>query len=261
MLLAAGELFSEQVRDLESEAVAGDVASVVATTCRRYEALGDANARWAAMGTRAPEVADGLARGRLAFQAWLQDMLGDLMPGDEEHDERRRVLLGLHAALDVFTWKLLRRDLGLSPHETETAADRPRAGRARPASELTLAWRYLFAQWDGGGSLPPELTVVRELVATGHVVTVLGEPVTEPEVRAVGVTDFRPWVKAPHHVTRSVADDYVRDWEVRNPMRVLGNLMDTVMVRRRASSRTRRWPRSTMCGPTRSLRASRCSGR
>jgi len=91
--------------------------------------------------------------------------------------------------------------------------------------------RYLFAQWDGGGSLPPELTVVRELVATGHAVTVLGDPVTEPEVRAVGVTDFRPWVKAPHHVTRSVADDYVRDWEVRNPMRVLGNLMDTVMVR------------------------------
>ena len=44
VLLAAGELFSEQVRDLEAEAVAGDVASVVRTTCRRYEAFGDANA-------------------------------------------------------------------------------------------------------------------------------------------------------------------------------------------------------------------------
>ena len=41
------------------------------------------------------------------------------MPGDDEPAEARRVLLGLHAALDVFTWKLLRRDLGLSQDEVE----------------------------------------------------------------------------------------------------------------------------------------------
>jgi AcrR family transcriptional regulator len=120
VLLAAGELFSEEIRDLEADAVVGDVTSVVHTTCVRYEALGDANARWAAMGTRAPEVAEGLARGRLGFQAWLAEMLGDLLPGDDDPAERRRVLLGLHAALDVFTWKLLRRDLGLSQEQTET---------------------------------------------------------------------------------------------------------------------------------------------
>ena len=90
---------------------------------------------------------------------------------------------------------------------------------------------YLFTQWDGGGSLPPELTVIRRLVAAGHTVAVLGDPVTEPEVRAVGVTDFRPWVDAPHHVTRDVADDYTRDWQVRSPLGVLRNLMETLMVR------------------------------
>lgn len=119
VLLAAGELFSEEIRDLEADAIPGDVASVVHTTCVRYEALGDANARWAAMATRAPEVADGLARGRLGFQAWLEEMLGDLMPDGDDPDEHRRVLLGLHAALDVFAWKLLRRDLGLSQEQTE----------------------------------------------------------------------------------------------------------------------------------------------
>lgn len=119
VLLAAGELFSEEIRALEGDAVAGDVTSVVHATCVRYEVLGDANARWAAMGTRAPEVAEGLARGRLGFQAWLEEMLGDLMPGGDEPEERRRVLLGLHAALDVFTWKLLRRDLGLDQAQTE----------------------------------------------------------------------------------------------------------------------------------------------
>ncbi len=89
---------------------------------------------------------------------------------------------------------------------------------------------YLFAEWDGGGSLPPELNVVRTLVEAGHTVTVLGDPVMEPEVRAVGVADFRPWVDAPHHVTRLAEHDYVRDWAIRNPLRVLGNFMDTVMV-------------------------------
>ena len=119
VLMAAGELFSEEIRNLEVDAVVGDVTSVVRTTCIRYEVLGDANARWAAMSTRAPEVAEGLARGRLGFQSWLEEMLGDLMPSDDDPVERRRVLLGLHAALDVFTWKLLRRDLGLSQEQTE----------------------------------------------------------------------------------------------------------------------------------------------
>ena len=89
---------------------------------------------------------------------------------------------------------------------------------------------YLFTQWDGGGSLPPELTVVRRLVEAGHTVTVLGEPVTAAEVRAVGVEDFRPWVDAPHHVTRRAEDDYIRDWERRTPLGVLANVMDTLMV-------------------------------
>ena len=90
--------------------------------------------------------------------------------------------------------------------------------------------RFLFTMWDGGGSLPPELTVVRQLVAAGHAVTMVGDPVTEPEVQATGVTDFRPWVDAPHHDTRRAEDDYIRDWELRNPTRVLANLMDTLMV-------------------------------
>jgi AcrR family transcriptional regulator len=119
VLLAAGELFSEEIRNLEVDTVVGDVSSVVHTTCVRYEVLGDANARWGAMSTRAPEVALGLARGRLGFQSWLEEMLGELLPGEDDPDERRRVLLGLHAALDVFTWKLLRRDLGLSQEQTE----------------------------------------------------------------------------------------------------------------------------------------------
>ena len=119
VVLAASEVFSEQVRELEIDAVPGDVDSVVHAVCARYEALGDANARWAAMSARAPEVAEALAGGRSMFQAWLAEVFGGLMPGDDEPAEARRVLLGLHAALDVFTWKLLRRDLALGQAEVE----------------------------------------------------------------------------------------------------------------------------------------------
>ena len=219
--------------------------------CTRYEALGDANARWAAMSARAPEVAEALAGGRSMFQAWLAEVFGGLMPGDDEPVEARRVLLGLHAALDVFTWKLLRRDLALGQAEVELQmGDLARGVLARHRADQrtrtpttshehsltdrhdggTLMAHYLFTQWDGGGSLPPELTVVRRLVEAGHTVTVLGEPVTEAEVRAVGVEDFRPWVDAPHHVTRRAEDDYIRDWERRTPLGVLANVMDTLMV-------------------------------
>ena len=117
VLPLAGAVFTEQVGELQADAVPGDVASVVCAVCTRYEALGDANVRWAALASRIPEVAERLAEGRAYHQAWLEQMLGDRMPDDPE--ERRRVLLGLHAALDVFTWKLFRRDFDLSREQTE----------------------------------------------------------------------------------------------------------------------------------------------
>ncbi len=35
----------------------------------------------------------------------------------------------------------------------------------------------------------------------------------------------------PTTTPRRAEDDYIRDWELRNPTRVLTNLMDTLMVR------------------------------
>jgi MGT family glycosyltransferase len=89
---------------------------------------------------------------------------------------------------------------------------------------------FLFAEWDGGGGLPAELAVARRLVAAGHTVTVLGEPVMEAEVRAAGVEDFRSWVEAPHRVSRRPEDDFIRDWEFRNPVAELDNMYARLMV-------------------------------
>lgn len=90
---------------------------------------------------------------------------------------------------------------------------------------------YLFTLWDGGGSLPPELGVVRRVVEAGHRVTVVVDPVAEIEAGVAGARDVRPWTTAPHHTTRRPEGDYIRDWSIRSPLRVLTNLMDTLMVR------------------------------
>ena len=119
VLLAASEVFREEVEAFEADAVPGDVASVVHATCARYELFGDANVRWGAMSARSPEVAEALAMGMRHLQAWLREMFAGSIPGDDEPDEQQRVVFGLHAALDVFTWKLMRRDLGLSQAQTE----------------------------------------------------------------------------------------------------------------------------------------------
>lgn len=117
---AAAAIFSERIRALQFETTAGDVSSVVRTTCARYEQLGDVNIRWASMESRLADiVAPALAAARANFQGWLLAMLGELMPDANQPEERTRVLLGLHAALEVFTWKLFRRDLGLSQEQTE----------------------------------------------------------------------------------------------------------------------------------------------
>ncbi|WP_265522772.1 nucleotide disphospho-sugar-binding domain-containing protein [Oerskovia flava] len=67
---------------------------------------------------------------------------------------------------------------------------------------------YLFALTDGGGTVPPELGVVRRLVDRGHHVTVLADASMTDQVRATGATD-EPWEWQPA--------GELRDWALRSP--------------------------------------------
>lgn len=118
VLPACAEVFSEQVAGLNADVTPGDVLSVVRVTCDRYEEIGDVNARWADIAPRVPGLEPLIAHGRRNFQSWLADVLSEHLP-DDDPSERRRVLVGLHAALEVHTWRFLRRDLGLSRADTE----------------------------------------------------------------------------------------------------------------------------------------------
>lgn len=80
--------------------------------------------------------------------------------------------------------------------------------------------RVLLAMWEGGGTIPPELTIARKLIARGHTVRVLGDPTIERAARAAGCA-FSPWVEAPHRTNLDPSTDILRDWEFKNPFALL----------------------------------------
>jgi AcrR family transcriptional regulator len=99
----------EAIRD---RVAPGDVDGLVDALMEQYEESGDANARWAAMEERVPVIAPYLAEGRAYHRDWVGETLGVT-------DEHRKTVLAV--ATDVLTWKMLRRDHGLSPEETRAA--------------------------------------------------------------------------------------------------------------------------------------------
>src|SRR5262249_12873225 len=88
--------------------------------------------------------------------------------------------------------------------------------------------RFLFVLFEGGGNVPPQLGIARRLAARGHAVRVLGDPAIEPQARAAGL-ELAPFRAAPHHNMRSRADDAVRDWQPRSPMRQLARVTGQLM--------------------------------
>jgi AcrR family transcriptional regulator len=112
----AAELGAETT-SLRATAKHGDAADVVRVLVDDYERMGDANVRWAVMSDRLGDLAEVLDEARAQHQAWLGSLFEDQLPRDAR--SRRPIVNALHAATDVYTWKLLRRDLHLSRSETE----------------------------------------------------------------------------------------------------------------------------------------------
>ena len=88
--------------------------------------------------------------------------------------------------------------------------------------------RFLFAGWEGGGNLPPALTVARRLVERGHTVRFLGEPCNREEIEATGST-FVSYVRAPHRDNKLPASDFIRDWEARTPLEAFARTRKRLM--------------------------------
>jgi AcrR family transcriptional regulator len=114
---AAAEVLSRETLAARQKAVPGDYAAAVAILVAEYERFGDANARWAMSSERLGSLTPLLDEARAGHQAWLERIFSDGLP--KASAPRRRAIHALHAATDVYTWKLLRRDLRLSRHDAE----------------------------------------------------------------------------------------------------------------------------------------------
>lgn len=91
------------------------------------------------------------------------------------------------------------------------------------------ARNFLFATWEGGGSVTPALTVVRKLVAAGHRVRVMSDACNRPEAEAAGAV-FIPWTRAPSRPDRRKETDMMRDWEADSPQAAIVRVIDCIIA-------------------------------
>jgi AcrR family transcriptional regulator len=117
---AANERLARSIESARWTVAPGDVAGAVETLVDDYERTGDANLRMLAVEERVPAVQPWIALGRKGHQAWVAQMFAAALEGLDGRPRVRR-LAQLVVVTDVYTWKLLRRDKGLSRSETITA--------------------------------------------------------------------------------------------------------------------------------------------
>jgi len=114
---AAAQLLSRETIAARARAKPGDLNGAISILVGEYERFGDAAARWAVASERLGSLAPLLDEARTRHQAWLEDIFSDRLPAASA--ARRHAIHALHAATDVYTWKLLRRDLRLSRETVE----------------------------------------------------------------------------------------------------------------------------------------------
>lgn len=119
LFAAAAEREAGKVRDMRFAVTPGDVNAAVANLVEHYEQYGDGTIRMLAEEERYPAIRDVINNGRAVHREWCAYAFGPFLPDDTVVRERR--IAQIVAICDVYTWKLLRRDSGLSREETELA--------------------------------------------------------------------------------------------------------------------------------------------
>jgi len=90
--------------------------TAIAALMADYEATGDMTARLLAQEQRHPALRPPLDQGRRIHRDWVAEQFGAALTGLNDQ-ERERQITRLVVATDLYTWKLLRRDLGSTREE------------------------------------------------------------------------------------------------------------------------------------------------
>lgn len=98
----------------------GEIGEAMKLLVADYEITGDALIRTLALEGRIPALRPVLELGRRAHRAWVEHTFPTALTGISGEARARRLDL-LVCAADLYTWKLLRRDRGLSQAQTAGA--------------------------------------------------------------------------------------------------------------------------------------------
>lgn len=118
-LAGIAERFAPGVAELRAGTVPGDVRSAVETVMNDYEAVGDSTWRTTVLADRIEDLRGVVDGGHAFHRAWVEQAFAPQLAG-RRGARRERLVVLLGVALDVTTWKRLRRDLGLDRDATST---------------------------------------------------------------------------------------------------------------------------------------------
>jgi AcrR family transcriptional regulator len=111
------------------------MAAAVRTLVGHYERDGRTMLNFLAQESRSPLIADVLADGRAVHAAWVERHCATSL-GPTDGAARSERLAAAIVATDLYAWKLMRLDRGLSPREVEGVMVTLLEGLARTAGEV-----------------------------------------------------------------------------------------------------------------------------
>lgn len=120
LFAAVAQWRSGEIRDQRDAAPAGDVPAATRVLVDSYERWGDEQLHLLAQERRTEALGAAVASGRRYHRAWVERVFAPSLRGLPAQQRKRRAA-ELVAVTDLYTWRIFRRDLGLSREETETA--------------------------------------------------------------------------------------------------------------------------------------------
>jgi AcrR family transcriptional regulator len=119
LLEVVWDAMRDRIMQRREEPSPGDVDGTLRALFDHYEELGDFVIRSLADEHRLPGLTSWLARGRRAHRRSMERQFAPWTAACSTTVARRTLVDALVVACDVYTWKLLRRDMGLSRREAE----------------------------------------------------------------------------------------------------------------------------------------------
>lgn len=120
LALAAATATAVQIRLQRAEAPVGDVTGAIATLVDHYEAWADSVLHLLSQEAAVPIIRKVTDSGRRHHAEWVERVFSPWLPARPAKSRARRLAL-LMAVTDIYIWKILRRDRGLSRAEAEAA--------------------------------------------------------------------------------------------------------------------------------------------